>query len=55
VRYREDRVRIGDMQAGFALEAGGVQAAIAYVQRDIQGRYGSAEENFTGVTVSWRR
>jgi len=55
VRYREDRVKIGDMQAGFALEAGGVQAAIAYVQRDIQGRYGTAEENFTGVTVSWRR
>ncbi len=55
VSYREDRVEVGDMQVGVAMEAHGIQASLAYVQRDIQGRYGSAEENFTGVTLTWRR
>lgn len=55
VTYREDRVEIGDMQAGIAVEAMGIQASLAYVERDIRGKYGSAEENFTGVTLTWRR
>lgn len=55
VTYREDRVEIGDMQAGVAVEAMGIQASLAYVERDIQGKYGSAEENFTGITLTWRR
>lgn len=55
VSYREDRVEIGDMQVGVAIEAHGLQASLSYVQRDIQGRYGSAEENFSGVTLTWRR
>ncbi len=55
VSYTEDRVEIGDMQVGVAMETHGLQASIAYVQRDIQGKYGSAEENFTGVTLTWRR
>lgn len=54
LRYQGDRVEIGDMQAGVAIEAGGIQAAFAYVQRDIQGRYGSAEENFAGITITRR-
>lgn len=53
--YQEDRVEIGDTSIGIAIEAAGAQAAIAYVERDIQGKYGSAEENFTGVTLTWRR
>jgi hypothetical protein len=55
IRYQEDRVEIGDMQIGVGVEAMGAQASLSYVQRDIQGRYGSAEENFTGVTLTWRR
>ncbi len=55
IRYQEDRVEVGDMQVGVGVEAMGAQASLSYVQRDIQGRYGSAEENFTGVTLTWRR
>lgn len=55
VSYREDRVEIGDMQIGIAAEAMGIQASLAYVQRDIHGKYGSVDENFTGVTLTWRR
>ena len=51
----QDRVEVGDFQAGVSLEAGGMQAALAYVQRDISTRYGSSEENFAGVTVTWGR
>ncbi len=53
--YQEDRVEIGDTQVGVAFEAAGVQASLAYVERDIQGKYGSADESFTGVTLTWRR
>lgn len=55
LRYQADRVNIGDTQVGVAMEAMGAQAAIAYVQRNVQGKYGSAEENYTGLTFTWRR
>jgi len=51
----QDRVEVGDFQAGVSLEAGGMQASLAYVQRDISTQYGSSEENFAGVTVTWGR
>ncbi|MDX2237343.1 MAG: hypothetical protein NW203_07245 [Hyphomonadaceae bacterium] len=51
----QDRVELGDMQAGISMEAGGLQTSFAYVQRDISGVGGSAEENFAGVTLTWRR
>jgi len=49
----QDRVEVGDFQAGVSLEAGGLQASLAYVQRDVSSPYGSADENFAGVTVTW--
>lgn len=57
---RQDRVEVGDFQAGVSLEAGGLQASLAYVQReeshhDAQGRGVSADAHFTGVTLTWRR
>jgi hypothetical protein len=55
----QDRVEIGDMQAGVTFEAGGLQASLAYVQRQIHARSGSRtlsqDENFAGVTVTMRR
>lgn len=51
----QDRVEIGDMQAGVSWEAGGLQTSFSYVQRDVSGVGGSAEENFAGVTVTLRR
>lgn len=51
----QDRVEIGDMQAGVSMEAGGLQTSFAIVQRDVSGFGGSAEENFAGLTVTWRR
>lgn len=49
----QDRVEVGDFQAGVSVEAGGLQASLAYVQRDVSSPYGSADENFAGVTVTW--
>jgi hypothetical protein len=54
----QDRVEIGDMQAGITFEAGGLQASLAYVEREIEARSGSRtltqDENFTGLTVTMR-
>jgi hypothetical protein len=51
----QDRIEVGDFQAGVSVEAGGLQASLSYVQRDISTRYGSSEENFAGVTVTYGR
>lgn len=51
----QDRVEVGDFQAGVSLEAGGLQASLAYVERDFSGQGASADENFAGLTVTWRR
>lgn len=54
----QDRVEIGDMQAGITYEANGWQASLAYVQREISVRSGartfSQDEDFTGVTLTMR-
>ena len=55
VSYQQDRVEIGDRQAGIAVEAAGMQATLSYVERKIRGKYGSSEEDFAGVTLTWRR
>jgi hypothetical protein len=51
----QNRVEVGDFQAGVSVEAGGMQASLSYVQRDVSGPHGSHEENFTGVTLSMGR
>jgi hypothetical protein len=54
----QDRVEIGDMQAGVTYEAGGVQASVAYVEREVSYQSGSRnfrqDESFTGVTLTMR-
>jgi hypothetical protein len=54
----EDRVEIGDMQAGVTYEHQGVQASLAYVQRDVTAYVGvqsiSRSENFAGVTLTMK-
>lgn len=54
----EDRVDIGDLQAGVGYEQDGWQASLAYVERDYSIRRGSRttsrEESFTGLTWTMR-
>ncbi len=54
----EDRVEIGDLQAGVTYERGPWQASLAYVEREYSTRSGartiSREENFTGLTLTMR-
>ena len=55
----QDRVEIGDMQAGLTYEAGPVQASLAYVQRKVSARAAGArtvshDESFTGLTLTYR-
>lgn len=56
----QDRVEIGDMQAGITYERGPMQASIAYVEREVSTRtYGqqsiSQDESFTGFTLTMKR
>jgi hypothetical protein len=54
----QDRVEIGDRQAGVTYETHGIQASLAYVERKIRvhvaGRRFSEDENFTGITLTMR-
>lgn len=54
----QDQVQVGDRSAGFAMERGGVQASIAYVEREASTQVGvesfSQQEQFAGVTVTMR-
>lgn len=54
----QDRVEIGDMQAGLTYEAHGLQASLAYVEREIKLYQGhrsySRDENFAGLTLTLR-
>ncbi len=60
LRLQEDRVEIGDIEAGFSVQAGNVQASVSYVERDVVTMdkiraSRSTEQTFTGLTVTWRR
>ena len=54
----QDRVEIGDRQAGITYEANGWQASFAYVEREIRVRAGgrnfNQDEDFTGLTLTMR-
>ena len=54
----QDRVEIGDMQAGVTYEANGWQTSLAYVEREISARTGARtynqDERFVGLTVTMR-
>lgn len=56
--YQSDRVKIGDLEAGLAVEAGPARLGLAYVEREIRsinptgvGEL-SREESFVGVTLT---
>ena len=55
----QDRVEVGDMSAGVTYERNGVQASLAYVEREETTRVGNQnfnqDQSFTGVTVTMRR
>lgn len=55
----QDRVEVGDRAAGITYERNGVQASLAYVEREASTTIGSEsfsqDESFTGVTVTMRR
>jgi len=55
----QDRVEIGDLQAGITYEYRGIQASLAYVEREINVRSGaqnfSQDERFAGFTLTMRR
>jgi hypothetical protein len=54
----EDRVEVGDLAAGVTYERNGVQASLAYVEREESTRVGresyNQEQAFTGVTITMR-
>lgn len=54
----QNRIEIGNMQAGITYESGRLQASLAYVEREISVRTGSrtisADESFTGLTLTLR-
>jgi hypothetical protein len=54
----QDRVEIGDIQAGITYEQNGWQASLAYVEREISVRSGartfSQDEDFAGFTLTMR-
>lgn len=54
----QDRVEVGDLAAGLTYERGGVQASLAYVEREASARVGRAsfsqDQRFTGVTITMR-
>lgn len=55
----QDRVEIGDVQAGVTYEVYGIQTSLAYVERKMRTRVGGRtyvqDDNFAGVTVTVRR
>lgn len=54
----QERVEIGDMQAGITYAANGWEASLAYVEREFSVRTGSRtisqDEDFTGLTLTMR-
>ncbi|GAM98427.1 hypothetical protein U91I_02060 [alpha proteobacterium U9-1i] len=55
----QDRVEIGDIQAGVTYERGRMQASLAYVEREISVRTAgshtiSSDESFAGLTLTMR-
>lgn len=54
----QDRIEIGDMQAGITYEYHGIQTSLAYVQRETSVHIGSQswsrDDDFAGLTVTMR-
>lgn len=55
LRLQEDRVMVDDMQAGVSIEARNMQASLAFMQREVSNGQRSEDQNYAGVSFSWRR
>jgi hypothetical protein len=60
--YQQERVTVGDLQAGFTYEYRGIQSSFSYLQREVSNstrgagaQSRSATESFVGATVTVRR
>jgi hypothetical protein len=55
----QDKVTVGDVQAGIAFQSPAGQMSVSYIQRDFEYRNGaisrSGEEEFAAITLTWRR
>ena len=55
----QDRVEVGDMSVGVTYERNGVQASLAYVEREEATTVGNEtfnqDQSFAGVTLTMRR
>jgi hypothetical protein len=55
----QEQVEVGDMSAGVTYERNGIQASLAYVEREESTQVGhesfSRDTSFTGITVTMRR
>lgn len=56
IALQQDRIQVGDRQAGVTYEHGNMQASLAYVERSISATVGktsvSRDENFAGFTLT---
>lgn len=52
----QDKVRVGRIQAGFAVEHRGVQASLSYVRKELNiAGQDSLQQHFAGLTLSYKR
>jgi hypothetical protein len=55
LRLQEERVVVGDIQAGVSMEANGMQASLSYIKRDVTNGQITKDESFVGATLTLRR
>ena len=51
----QDRVTIGDIQAGLSIQASGLQASLTYLQREVSNAQRSDIQHFAGISLTLRR
>lgn len=51
----QERVTVGDVQAGVSIEASNIQAALSFMQREVSNGQRSEDQNYAGVSLTWRR
>ncbi len=50
----EDKLTVGDMQAGVAMELHGIQSSVSLLSREVSAENASARENYAALTVTFR-
>jgi hypothetical protein len=51
----QDRVTIGDLQAGLTIQASGLQASLTYLEREVSNAQRTDKQSFTGIALTMRR